>query len=44
MLASKNSKYRLHPGKDGITRVVSVKVRGQVLKREVTKICVLPEE
>ncbi|KAJ8909967.1 hypothetical protein NQ315_005974 [Exocentrus adspersus] len=34
----------LHPGKDNIVRVVSVKVRGQTLKRGVNKVCVLPEE
>nr|CAH7766504.1 unnamed protein product [Callosobruchus chinensis] len=33
----------LHPGKDGVTRVVSVKTSGGVLKRPVMKVCVLPD-
>ncbi|KAJ8955219.1 hypothetical protein NQ318_000244 [Aromia moschata] len=32
----------LHPGKDGVVRVVSVKTISGVVKRPVTKICVLP--
>lgn len=32
----------VHPGKDGVTRVVSVKTKGGVLKRAVTKIALLP--
>ncbi|XP_043263201.1 uncharacterized protein LOC122403641 [Colletes gigas] len=32
----------LHPGKDTITRVVSVKVSDGIVKRPVTKICILP--
>ncbi|XP_056631435.1 uncharacterized protein LOC130441675 [Diorhabda sublineata] len=34
----------LHPGSDGITRVVTVKTVNAVLKRPVSKICVLPNE
>lgn len=33
-----------HPGKDGHTRVVSVKTRNDVLQRALAKICVLPLE
>ncbi|CAK9796733.1 hypothetical protein ANTQUA_LOCUS865 [Anthophora quadrimaculata] len=32
----------LHPGKDNTTRVVSVKVSGGVIRRPVSKICILP--
>ena len=32
----------VHPGKDSITRVVSVKTKGGVLKRAVSKLSVLP--
>jgi len=32
----------VHPGKDGIVRVVSVKTKGGVFKRAVTKIALLP--
>lgn len=31
-----------HPGKDGITRVVTVKTRGNIIKRPITKIAKLP--
>uniref|UniRef100_V5GSG3 DUF5641 domain-containing protein n=1 Tax=Anoplophora glabripennis TaxID=217634 RepID=V5GSG3_ANOGL len=34
----------LHPGKDGVVRVVSVKTLDGVVKRAVTKVCVLPIE
>ncbi|XP_076301772.1 uncharacterized protein LOC143219847, partial [Lasioglossum baleicum] len=33
----------LHPGHDGITRVVSLRTANGVYKRPVTKICILPE-
>lgn len=33
---------QIHPGSDGIVRVVSVKTKHGVLKRAVTKICVIP--
>ena len=33
---------QLHPGKDNITRVASIRVADSILKRPVTKICVLP--
>ncbi|KAJ8946909.1 hypothetical protein NQ317_015189 [Molorchus minor] len=33
----------LHPGRDGVTRVVSIKLSGKgIIKRAVTKICALP--
>ncbi|XP_076382083.1 uncharacterized protein LOC143260481 [Megalopta genalis] len=32
----------LHPGKDGNTRVVSIKLSDTILRRPVTKICILP--
>ena len=32
----------LHPGQDSVTRVVSVRVGKSVLKRLITKICILP--
>lgn len=32
----------LHPGKDGITRVVDIRVRGGEIRRALTCICVLP--
>ncbi|KAJ3666390.1 hypothetical protein Zmor_001833 [Zophobas morio] len=32
----------VHPGRDGVVRVVSVKTRTGVIKRAVSKICVLP--
>jgi hypothetical protein len=31
-----------HPGMDNITRVVSLKCKGVLIKRPVSKICVLP--
>lgn len=34
----------MHPGPDGITRVVTVKVRGSELKRALSRICILPVE
>ncbi|XP_076245382.1 uncharacterized protein LOC143185936 [Calliopsis andreniformis] len=34
----------LHPGKDNVTRVVSIKLSDSVIKRPVTKICILPLE
>lgn len=34
----------LHPGKDGIVRVVSVRFKNGVYKRPVTKLCLLPCE
>lgn len=33
---------RLHPGQDGVTRVVSVNLGKTILKRPVSKICILP--
>lgn len=33
---------RLHPGPDGLTRVVTVKTAASTLKRPITKLCVLP--
>lgn len=34
---------QVHPGVDGVVRVVSVRVaNGRVLKRALTKICILP--
>ena len=33
---------QVHPGKDNITRVVSIRVADSILTRPVTKICVLP--
>jgi hypothetical protein len=33
---------QLHPGKDGITRVVSIKTTSGVLKRAVNRISILP--
>lgn len=32
----------LHPGKDGLTRVVTLKTTTGMLKRPITKICLLP--
>lgn len=32
----------LHPGDDGIVRVVSVKVRDGIIKRSIRKVCILP--
>ena len=32
----------LHPGKDGVTRGVSIQVARGIIKRPVTKICILP--
>lgn len=32
----------LHPGKDGLVRVVSVKTRNGIVKRALSKICILP--
>ena len=32
----------LHPGKDGVTRVVSIQVARGIIKRPVTRICILP--
>lgn len=32
----------LHPGTDGITRVVSIKTTSGIIKRPVTKVCALP--
>ena len=34
----------LHPGKDNVTRVVSVKIGNSILERPVSKLCVLPIE
>lgn len=34
----------LHPGKDNITRVVTVKTKSGLVKRPVSKICILPIE
>lgn len=34
----------LHPGKDNVVRVVSVKVKNTVLKRAITKLCLFPLE
>lgn len=34
----------IHPGKDGIVRVASVKTRSGVFKRAISKLCVLPIE
>lgn len=34
----------LHPGKDGLVRVVTLKCKDGTLKRPITKICVLPIE
>lgn len=33
---------QLHPGEDGIIRVASVKLNGSVVKRAITKLCILP--
>jgi hypothetical protein len=33
---------QLHPGKDGITRVVSIKTTSGILKRAVNRISILP--
>jgi len=33
----------LHPGKDGLTRVVTLKTSMGTLKRPITKICLLPQ-
>lgn len=35
---------KLHPGSDGVTRVVTVEVRDCEVKRPVRKVCVLPLE
>lgn len=35
---------QLHPGKDGVLRVVSLKVNDSVVKRPVSKLCVFPFE
>lgn len=35
---------KFYPGQDGIVRVVNVKVRDTVVKRAITRICVLPIE
>lgn len=32
----------LHPGSDGITRVVTVQTKSGTLKRAIHKLCVLP--
>lgn len=34
----------IHPGKDGITRVVSLKCKGSRIKRPTSKLCILPKE
>lgn len=34
----------LHPGHDGILRVVTIKIRGYAVKRAVNRLCVLPIE
>lgn len=34
----------IHPGKDGLTRVVTLKTKNTTLKRPITKICLLPIE
>lgn len=34
----------VHPGKDGIVRVVSVRTRTGVTNRAVSKVCLLPVE
>lgn len=34
----------LHPGPDGLVRVVSLKYKNSIVKRPITKICVLPIE
>ncbi|XP_036148457.1 uncharacterized protein LOC118647518 [Monomorium pharaonis] len=35
---------KLHPGQDGLTRVVTVRTSTSTLKRPVTKVCILPVE
>lgn len=35
---------QLHPGEDGVTRVLSIRVQSGVIKRSVTRVCVLPIE
>lgn len=34
----------LHPGGDGVTRVVTIKTGRGIYKRAITKICILPIE
>ena len=34
----------LHPGKDGLTRLVTLKTSTGILKRPITKICLLPQD
>lgn len=36
--------HELHPGKDGVVRVVSVKFNKGIFKRPITKLCVFPTE
>ena len=33
---------QLHPGRDDVTRVVSIRVADSIIKRPVNKICILP--
>ena len=34
----------IHPGRDGITRVISIRVSRGIIKRPVAKVCILPSE
>ena len=34
--------YEVYPGKDGVIRVVSIKTARGIVKRAITKICILP--
>ena len=36
--------FRRNTGKDGLVRVVTVRTRGNVFSRPITKICLLPFE
>lgn len=33
-----------HPGKDGVTRVVDIRTNNGIIRRPVTKICIIPQE
>lgn len=36
--------HELHPGEDGVVRVVTVKTATNLLQRPVAKLCVLPSQ